>query len=208
MSQKGLGQYDIEYCNCPCFWGIQPGKYVKLFTKYLKKGHVLDLGAGEGKNAIYLARHGFKVTAVECSEYAINNFNRRLSRLDSDLRNRIEIIHADIRAYVPPHEYDAIISYGLLHCLSNLDDVFKIIKLMQEYTVNEGYNVIAVLTNRMHSPKIQEYLEILEITLAGLKDSYQGWKIISLEDSVLEEKHLTSNVVHKHSIIRLLAQKE
>ena len=208
MNQRGLGQYDEEYRACSCFWGTEPGQYVRLLTKYLRNGRALDLGAGEGKNAIYLAEQGFEVTAVECSKYAINNFSQRLSQVDSGVRNRIQIVMADVRTYVPQHEYEAVISYGLLHCLQNLDDVYKVVKSMHKYTVSGGYNVVVVLTNRINSPQIQEYLEILEISRSYLEQLYKGWEIVSFDDSALEERHPTSNVVHQHSIIRLLAQKE
>jgi cyclopropane fatty-acyl-phospholipid synthase-like methyltransferase len=208
VNQGGLGQYDDEYRACSCFWGAEPGKYVRLLTKHLSSGRALDLGAGEGKNAIYLAKQGFEVTAVECSEYAINNFRRSLSHVDPGVRDRIQIVMADVRTYLPQHEYEAVISYGLLHCLRSMGDAYKVVRSMHKCTVSGGYNVVVVLTNRVNSPCVQQYLEILEISRPHLEHLYEGWKIVSLEDTVLEEKHPTSNVVHQHSIIRLFAQKE
>src|SRR4051794_41019534 len=106
---KGLGQYDFEYAQCCCFWGTEPGKYARLLPTHLSNGCVLDLGAGEGKNAIYLATLGFEIIAVECSQYALKNFRERLGSLSPHISKRIEIVHADVRTYEPPKQVDAVV---------------------------------------------------------------------------------------------------
>ncbi|MGD0208726.1 MAG: methyltransferase domain-containing protein [Verrucomicrobiota bacterium] len=92
---KGLGQYDQEYAACHCFWGRQPAKYIRLLVKHLSEGRILDLGAGEGKNSLFLAERGFHIVAVECSQYAIANFKRRLREVAPSVRNRIQIVATD-----------------------------------------------------------------------------------------------------------------
>jgi hypothetical protein len=42
---KGLGQYDLEYRECSCFWGTEPSKYVRMLPQKLATGRVLDLGS-------------------------------------------------------------------------------------------------------------------------------------------------------------------
>ena len=66
-------KYQEEYENSTCFWGKEPAKYVKLLAETLSHNlqgmRVLDLGAGEGKNAVYLAHLGAEVVAIDLNTF-------------------------------------------------------------------------------------------------------------------------------------------
>ena len=47
----------------------------------LRPGRALDLGAGDGRNAIWLAEHGWKVTAVDFSQVALDRARSRAAAL-------------------------------------------------------------------------------------------------------------------------------
>ena len=73
-------RYQSEYeATNSCFWEPVPGKYVRLFTdkyeKVLNGFKVLDLGAGEGKNSVFLATKGAEVVAVDTSAIALSRFD-------------------------------------------------------------------------------------------------------------------------------------
>src|SRR5437899_3036754 len=142
MDQKGLGQHDLEYVKSHCFWGNSPGKFVTLLSEHLRSGRVLDLGAGEGKNSIYLARKGLDVVALECSFPALANFKEQLRRVAKSSRRRISVIQMDVRSYLPRVEFDAVVAYGLLHCLPSERDAHSLIEAMKTSTRPGGYNVI------------------------------------------------------------------
>ena len=71
------GGYDNGYKACPCFWGIEPAGFI--LTWLIKSDFelagkmVLNVGCGEGKNAIYCSRRGATVFAVDVSEAALEN---------------------------------------------------------------------------------------------------------------------------------------
>lgn len=207
MNRKGLGQYDLEYAECPCFWGTKPGKYILKLMEYLKKGSVLDLGAGEGKNAIYMARQGFEVHAVECSEFAVKNFNAILKSETAAVREKIKIIESDVRDFKPVSTYDAVIAYGLLHCLPSLNGLNKVLDIMAAATRKQGLNVIVTFTDTLGVPTVQGYLEPTLIPENYLENKYNDWNILLYENDIIEESHPTSNILHKHSVCRLLAKK-
>jgi tellurite methyltransferase len=53
-----------------------PSELLKSMLPRLQKGKVLDIGAGLGRNSVYLAKNGFQVTAVDISTVAINQINQ------------------------------------------------------------------------------------------------------------------------------------
>jgi tellurite methyltransferase len=70
-----MGGYDAGYAAVPCFWGILPGSLVAEFLEDVNPigMRVLDVGAGEGKNAAAFSKRGAYVDAIECSFDAIEN---------------------------------------------------------------------------------------------------------------------------------------
>jgi SAM-dependent methyltransferase len=204
---KGLGQYDLEYRECSCFWGTEPSKYVRMLPQKLATGRVLDLGAGEGKNAIFLGSRGFEVVAVECSDYALTNFRARLRELKDGGGERLRIVQADVNKYLPEGEFDVVIAYGLLHCLSSVIAVHDVVRMMQGCTRLGGLNVVATFTSVLPVPDVHGYLEPTLLRQGELETLYARWEILSCENGIIEETHPTTEVLHKHSICRLMARK-
>jgi SAM-dependent methyltransferase len=66
-----------EQTTLPTMANVEPASGVVLFIEYLKnhgveqEGDAVDIGAGKGRNAVYLAQQGFKVRALEYIEPAI-----------------------------------------------------------------------------------------------------------------------------------------
>ena len=59
------GPYDDGYRACPCFWGSRPARLVRRAAEMLGGGKALDVGCGDGKNAIHLSESGFDVSAFD-----------------------------------------------------------------------------------------------------------------------------------------------
>jgi SAM-dependent methyltransferase len=90
-------------------WSVEPNRFlVEEVTGHgpMPPGRVLDLACGEGRNAIWLAEQGGKVTAVDFSDVALDR-GRAVARergVDVDFRNE------DVRAWHPPAAaYDLVI---------------------------------------------------------------------------------------------------
>lgn len=67
--------YDKYYLTANLFGDPYP-ELMEFFTKYPKKGRVLDLGCGQGRNAIALARLGYSVTGIDISKVGIDQLNQ------------------------------------------------------------------------------------------------------------------------------------
>ncbi len=77
-------------------------------------GTALDLGSGEGGDALWLARHGWVVTAVDISPTAL-----AIGQAAQQPGDRIEWIAADLAEWQPPTRYD-LVSACFLHSFVEL----------------------------------------------------------------------------------------
>jgi cyclopropane fatty-acyl-phospholipid synthase-like methyltransferase len=171
------------------------------------RGDVLDLGAGLGGNAIFLASRGIRVTAVEASPIAVQAFTRKRSALPDDVASRINIVHSDVRSFRPTQSFGAVVAYGLLHSIHQQSEVEAVVRMMQGATAAGGFNVAVAITNRIPAPACQPYLEPLVISEHFVRQLYADWSFHFFEHVVLRESHPTTNTEHEHSICRLLAAK-
>ena len=71
--------WDERYRDRELVWSADPNVFVEREVADLAPGRAVDLAAGEGRNAIWLARRGWEVEAVEFSPVAIDK-GRELAR--------------------------------------------------------------------------------------------------------------------------------
>ncbi|GAA2390583.1 class I SAM-dependent methyltransferase [Streptomyces glaucosporus] len=84
----------------------------------LPPGDVLDLGCGNGGDALYLARHGWRVTAVDVSSVAVERLARLASR--AGLSDRVTARQCDLRESFPAGAFD-LVNAHYLHTPLDLD---------------------------------------------------------------------------------------
>ena len=95
--------WDARYAERDLVWSAGPNVFVEQVTAQLTPGRALDLAAGEGRNAIWLAEQGWEATAVDFSRVALERAQRiageRLGELAAD---RLHVVQADLLSYQPP----------------------------------------------------------------------------------------------------------
>jgi SAM-dependent methyltransferase len=64
--------WDERYAGTELVWSAEPNRFVAEQVAGLHPGTAVDLGSGEGRNAIHLARLGWTVTAVDFSRVALD----------------------------------------------------------------------------------------------------------------------------------------
>jgi SAM-dependent methyltransferase len=64
--------WDERYRASELVWSAGPNQFVADELSDLPPGRALDLAAGEGRNAIWLARRGWRVTAVDFSQAGLD----------------------------------------------------------------------------------------------------------------------------------------
>lgn len=108
-SKDPKGFWDKKYARTKYIFGKTPASFLAKNYDYLPaNGKVLDMGMGEGRNAVFLARKGFKVTGVDISSVAIKKANL----LAKEFGVRINSIVASMNHYkIPKESYDAIVCF-------------------------------------------------------------------------------------------------
>ena len=64
-------EWDTIYAEKHAIWSGEPNAQLVAETTSLSPGTALDVGCGEGADAVWLAQHGWDVTAVDISEIAL-----------------------------------------------------------------------------------------------------------------------------------------
>jgi 2-polyprenyl-3-methyl-5-hydroxy-6-metoxy-1,4-benzoquinol methylase len=84
------GDWDARYAERPLVWSAEPNRFVEREVAALPPGRALDLGCGEGRNALWLATLGWTVRGIDFSSVAIERGRQRAAEagLDVDLRVR------------------------------------------------------------------------------------------------------------------------
>lgn len=94
--------WDTRYSSKEFLWTVEPNRSLTHELANRAPGRALDLAAGEGRNAVWLAEQGWAVQAVDFSAVALEKA-RQLAR-GRDVSGRISFKVADLIWY-EPEEY-------------------------------------------------------------------------------------------------------
>jgi len=105
-------RWDQRFRGKKFAFGKKANSFLRKYIALLPKGKVLDLAAGEGRNAVFLAQHGFKVDAVDISEIGLN----KTQKLAQKRMVRVHTILADLDAYqIKRGDYALITNFYFLN---------------------------------------------------------------------------------------------
>ena len=106
----GREDWDHRYAGSEQVWTARPNRFLVAEAAELRPGRALDLACGEGRNAVWLAEQGWRVTGVDFSEAALEKA-RRLAKARGVTG---EWVAADLTDYRPePHAYELVIVFYL-----------------------------------------------------------------------------------------------
>lgn len=105
--------WDERYRSRPALWSGEPNRYLISEAAALVPGTALDVGSGEGADAIWLAGRGWRVTAVDLSSVALERGAANAARAGQQVTERIRWQHADLTTW-QPDRYD-LVSAQYLH---------------------------------------------------------------------------------------------
>ncbi|MFC9333032.1 SAM-dependent methyltransferase [Arthrobacter sp. NPDC057009] len=104
--------WDEMYRSRPRVWSGRPNPQLVAEASGLQPGTALDLGCGEGADALWLAEQGWTVTAVDVSAVALERAEQHAA--GSAVRDRITWLQRDLDAWAPEEQFD-LVSAQFLH---------------------------------------------------------------------------------------------
>lgn len=124
----GLGQefWEQRWERVQCA-GIKvtPNRTLTDAAPHLLPGRALDAGCGEGADAMWLAEHGWTVTAVDFVESALTQGRLRAEERGADLAHRIDWQQADLSVWTPPAAAFDLVSAHYLHGITDHATLFR-----------------------------------------------------------------------------------
>lgn len=201
MISKPFWEEAFEDVDAPSPFGGASSELSQLLPSLPENASVLDLGCGDGRNALFFARQGCNVKAIDISRAAISKLNRHANRESLDVSGHI----ADLRDYKINGMYDLVIAHGCLHLLER--HVWtRLIEETKEHTQIQGYNVSVVFTDTLPPPEdLQPWMKGL-FKEGELFSYYSDWQIFVKLSYVLEDEH-PGGIKHRHPINKLVAKR-
>lgn len=100
--------WNDRYGSVELVYGLAPNDFLAEMSKHFPSaGDALDIGAGEGRNAMFLASLGFRTLAVDQSEVGMQKAMRLAGERGLPLQTQI----ADLRTFnAEPESFDVISS--------------------------------------------------------------------------------------------------
>jgi SAM-dependent methyltransferase len=110
----GAEHWDARYASRERVWSGAPNHRLVAEAGSLAPGRALEVGCGEGADALWLAARGWRVTAVDVSGVALERAAARAAERGEEVAARIEWERADARAWSPrAGAYDLVTAHFL-----------------------------------------------------------------------------------------------
>lgn len=194
--------WDERYSAEEYAYGTAPNEFLVENFIHIPKGRVLSLAEGEGRNAVFLAKQGYSVTAVDASLVGLNKA-RKLAEENGVV---VEFIHADLADYdLGENKWDGIVSIFIPLPSSLRKELYK--KVIAGLKQNGVFLLEAYTPNQLNhgtgggnSVDVMQTKESLRLELASLQFKH----LIELERDV------TEGVFHTGigSVVQAIATKE
>ena len=107
--------WDERYGSAEQIWSGNPNPHLVGTAADLTPGAALDVGAGEGADALWLARHGWAVTAVDISQVALDRAARHAETADPQAAARILWSKTDVLDWDPGVALYDLVSAQFMH---------------------------------------------------------------------------------------------
>lgn len=196
--------YDRIYARKGCYWGRKPSKICDLIVSMMEPGKkrglkLLDIGCGEGRNAVYFAMHGFEVTGLDYSLPGLE----KTAEYAGDAGVKVRTIHADIRSTRLNEVYDVIFSTGTLHYLPG-EIREQCFDNYREITSERGINVMSVFVEKPFIARAPDHEEHTFPFRSGeLMGYYWDWEIVFSIEEIFDCR--SGGIPHRHAVDRIIA---
>ncbi len=205
--ESAVTGYDKCYNTEEYYWGLMPNRICYDIMKILppvRPYRVLDIGCGEGKDAVFFAKCGYAVTAFDIAEQGIE----KAKRLAEYNKVDVNFFKADLFDYRPDSEYDIVFSSGVLHFIRQTERK-ELFDSLKAHTADSGINALNVFVKKPFiepAPDQTKEEEKGQPWHSGeLFGYYHDWIFHTCSEEIFDCN--SGGIPHKHCMDTLIAQK-
>ncbi|KAF6563649.1 methyltransferase domain-containing protein [Paenibacillus sp. EKM202P] len=201
---KTITIYEEEYKTQEYYWGTAPNKVCYQVLQFMppnKHIKLLDIGCGEGKDAVFFARNGYDVTAFDVSDAGIE----KTKKLAEKIGVHVNVFKADILDYRLDTHFDVIFSSGVLHYIKP-EFRKEIFENYKQYTNPNGLHIFNVFVNKPFiAPPPEKEPNAYKWYSGELLTHYHDWFIEDSSEVIFDCN--SSGIPHKHAMTKIIVQK-
>jgi SAM-dependent methyltransferase len=132
-------KYDKHYADSPKACGEPFDPFVQFVEELDQPVSVLDLGCGQGRDALLFARAGHSVFGIDLSTVGIGQLLEAAQAEDLDLRAEVH----DVVSFVPADSHDVVLLDRVLHMLSDDQGRTAVLGRAAEATLSGGFILVS-----------------------------------------------------------------
>jgi 2-polyprenyl-3-methyl-5-hydroxy-6-metoxy-1,4-benzoquinol methylase len=103
--------YNEVYASNPAYFGKPFPEVIDYFRRQGVRGRILDVGCGQGRNAIPLAEMGYQVHGIDTSSIAISQLNTQLKTISLD----VKVEQKEFSSLTILDQFDYVLLDGFFH---------------------------------------------------------------------------------------------
>lgn len=201
---KRESSYDERYAAREYHWGTKPSAICHRVLALLppeRPVSLLDIGCGEGRNAVFFAHSGYVVTAFDLSAEGV----AKTQRLAETANVPVAVFQADMNTHMLEDNFDVLFSTGVFHLIPRAlrQNLFAHYK---EQTVCGGLNVFSLFVRKPFIGRAPDSDPGAEPWLSGeLLTLYHDWKIEYCTEEIFD--CMSGGIPHQHAVNRMIARK-
>jgi SAM-dependent methyltransferase len=115
MSMFDQDAWEERYRSSAAVWSGRPNAQLVDEATGLAPGSALDVGSGEGADALWLAARGWQVTGVDFSATALGRAAGHADALGTEVAGRVTWQQADLTAWTPPAAAFDLVTAHFMH---------------------------------------------------------------------------------------------
>ncbi|SCY72119.1 tellurite methyltransferase [Lachnospiraceae bacterium XBB2008] len=196
--------YEKWYEGEDYYWGTEPGSFLDELIKLCPctpGKSVLDIGCGEGKDAVYMAEQGYSVTAFDLTENGI----RKTVKLAVSRGVEVDAYVDDINDFATDKQFDIVYSTGTVQYLfdENKKDFFR---KLEDITKPDGIVYINVFVEKSFLELPPDWDIEEKMWKSGeLFTYFADWKFERIDEVIFEDN--SGGIPHFHCMDTIICRK-
>ncbi|WP_158058073.1 methyltransferase domain-containing protein [Halorussus halophilus] len=192
---------DEEY-----YWGTEPNDLAETAVNYLdtpEDATAVDIGAGEGRDAVYLAEQGLAVFAIDPIPAGLKKTERLAD--ERGVSESVETIRGDVNEIELPEQVELLYSIGTIQYLrpENRDAQFEQFK---RETSSGGVHALFAFVDHPEIPTAPDWGDNEYCYEQGeLREYYENWDLLEEEELVFDDE--SGGEPHQHAAEVVVARK-